>query len=190
MNKRQFQLNGYATLFGNYSEALFIYSKFGNVRRYSEGDLKLSNLNRKLVNKIMSNGPLLAGSNYALSVSSNACNSNFDERLLNLLVGHNLFVHWLEKSNLKDKLGLQSLVISGLMFGVGIFNLLSKPLNLYIKNNKMLLSSGKHLGFSNSLKIYLILPVMSFTLLSFLKLLLIPFKTTFGLINFARIKKG
>jgi hypothetical protein len=189
MNKRQFRLNGYVSLFGNYSEALFIYSKFGNIKHYSESGFKLSNLNTKLVNKIMLNRPLLAGSNYAFLSNNSALESNFDNKLINLLFGHDLFVRWLEKNNFKSKFGLQNFIVSGLVLDLNMFNVLSKPLNFHLQSNSSLLNSSSHLDFSNNLKMYLIFPIVSLTLLNFLKLLLNPLKITFGFLGFVKMIK-
>jgi len=189
MNKRQFQLNGYAALFGNYYDALFIYSKFGDIKHYNGAGLKLSNLNTKLVNKIMSGEQLLSGSNYALRGYNNTQAYNFDIRLTKVLEGQRAFVQWLEKNNFKDKFGLQNFIVSGLILDPDTFTKLSKPLYFYMQNNAIFLNSDRYQDLSNNLKMYLIFPVMSFALLNFLKLLLNPLKITLGAIGFIKNNK-
>ena len=186
MNKRQFQLNGYASLFGNYYDALFIYSKFGSVGHYSEGKLKLTNLNTRLVNKIMFDNQLLSGSNYVLRECSGAKAHNFDVRLTKVLEGKEVFSKWLDKNNFKNKLRLQNFIVSGLILDSSTFNRLTRPLYFYMQNNILLLNLNQHLGFSNNLKMHLIFPIMSLTLLNFLKLLLNPLKATLSAISFIK----
>lgn len=189
MNKKQFQLNGYASLFGNRYEALFIYSKFGNAQRYSEGNLKLSSLNTKLVNKIISSKQLLSGSNYALREYRNASEYNFDVSLAKILIGHKSFVLWLDKNSSGDRFRLQNFIVSGLMLDSNLFTKLTEPLYEYIRDNALLSSSNEYLNFSNSLKMYLIFPVISFTFLNFLKLLLVPMQITFRFMDLIKNNK-
>lgn len=189
MNKKQFQLNDYASLFGNRYEALFIYSKFGNAQRYSEGNLKLNSLNTKLVNKIISSKQLLSGSNYALREHNNASKYNFDIRLAKILIEHRAFVLWLDKSSSGDRFKLQNFIVSGLMLDSTLFTKLTEPAYEYIRDNASLLSSNGYLNFSNNLKMYLIFPVLSFTFLNFLKLLLIPMQITFRFMGLIKDNK-
>ncbi len=189
MNKKQFQLNGYASLFGNHYEALFVYSKFGNAQRYSEGNLKLNSLNTKLVNKIISSKQLLSGSNYALRVHKNTSEYNFDIRLTKILIEHRAFVSWLDKSNSGDRFKLQNFIVSGLMLDSTLFTKLTKPMYTYIRDNTSLLSSNDYLNFLNNLRMYLIFPVISFTFLNFLKLLLVPMQITFRFMDLIKNNK-
>ncbi len=186
MNKRQFQLDGYASLFGNYYDALFIYSKFGSIGHYNKGKLKLTNLNTRLVNKIMFNNQLLSGSNYALRECNGTQGYNFDVRLTKVLEGQEAFTKWLEKNNFKNKLGLQNFIVSGLILDSSTFNRLTKPLYFYMQNNTLLLNLNRYEYFSSNLKMYLIFPIMTVTLLNFLKLLLNPLQTTLSTMNFIK----
>ena len=186
MDRKQFQLNGYASLFGNHQEALFVYSKFGDTRGYGKGKLKLSSLNTKLVNKIISGNQLLSGSNYALRGRSGPKELSSDARLAEVLLGKEEFTSWLDKNNFKDRFGLQNFIVSGLLLDSAVFTKLSKPLYSYIQSNASLLVSNGYSNLSNNLKMYLIFPVASFAFLNFLKLLLAPMKMTFGLIGFIK----
>ncbi len=47
----------------------------------------------------------------------------------------------------------------------------------------------RYLNFSNSLKMYLIFPVISFTFLNFLKLLLVPMQITFRFMDLIKNNK-
>lgn len=189
MDRKQFQINGYASLFGNPREALFIYSKFGDTRGYNEGCLKLSSLNTKLVNKIISGNQLLSGSNYVLRGRSNPRSLSLDARLVEVLVGQKEFTSWLDESNSNDKFNLQSFVISDLILDSAIFAKLSKPAYSYIGSNASLLASSGYMGFSNSLKMCLTFPIASFTFLNFLKLLITPMKITFKFMGFVKDSK-
>lgn len=190
MDKKQFQLNGYASLFGNPNAVLFVYSKFGDTKHYNKGKLKLNSLNTKLANKIMSGEQLLSGSNYALRpLDGDICAYDFDSRLIEVFAGQRAFAHWVDKNNFIDNFRLQSFIISGLILDSTVFFKLSKPLYFYIQNNISLLTLDKHLDFLDDLKMYLIFPVLGFTLLNFLKLLVVPLKTTFGFIDFIKNNK-
>lgn len=189
MDRKQFQINDYALLFGNPQEALFIYSKFGGTIGYGKGGLKLSSLNTKLVNKIISGNQLLSGSNYALRGRSGSRSFSPDSRLVEVLVDQGEFTSWLDKNNLSDRFRLQSLVVSGLILDSSVFTKVSKPVYSYIKSNASLLVSNEYTNLSNSLKMYLTFPVASFTFLNFLKFLMIPMKTTFGFMGFIKNNK-
>ena len=186
MDRKQFQLNGYASLFGNHQEALFVYSKFGDTRGYGKGKLKLSSLNTKLINKIVSGNQLLSGSNYALRSRSGSQELNSDVRLVEVLTGQEEFTSWLDKNNFKDRFGLQNFIVSGLLLDSAVFTKLSKPVYSYIQSNAPLLVSNEYLNLSNNLKMHLTFPVASFTFLNFLKLLSVPMKITFGLMGFIK----
>jgi len=186
MDRKQFQLSGYASLFGNHQEALFVYSKFGDIRGYDKGKLRLSSLNTKLINKIISGNQLLSGSNYALRGRGNTQEVSPDDRLVEILVGQKEFISWLGKNNYKDRFSLQSFMVSGLMLDSSIFAKLSKPVYSYIQSNASLLVSKGYSNLSNNLKMYLTFSAASFTFLNFLKLLLVPMKITFGLMSFIK----
>lgn len=185
MDRKQFRINGYSSLFGDHQGALFIYSKFGDTRGYGKGSLKLKSLNTKLVNKIISGNQLLSGSNYALR-GDNSQSLNSDARLVEVLVGQREFSFWLDKNNVNDRFSLQNFVVSGLILDSVIFGRLSKPIHSYTKSNASLLVSNDYTNFSNNLKMHLTFSVASFTFLNFLKLLLTPMKITFWLMGFIK----
>ena len=189
MDRKQFQINGYVSLFGNSREALFIYSKFGDIRGCDGRGSKLSSLNTKLVNKIISGNQLLSGSNYALRGRSDPRSLSPDSRLAEVLIDQGEFTSWLDKNNFSDKFRLQSLVVSGLILDSSVFTRLSKPVYSYIKSNASLLVSNEYTNLSNSLKMYLTFPAASFTFLNFLKLLMAPMKITFGFMGFIKNNK-
>jgi hypothetical protein len=189
MDRKQFQINGYVSLFGNSREALFIYSKFGDIRGHDAGSSKLSSLNTKLVNKIVSGNQLLSGSNYVLRRHGNSPLTNSDSGLAEAFINQREFTFWLDKHNFGDMFRLQNFIVSGLILDSFIFNELSKPVYSYIKSNASLLVSDGYANFSNNLKMYLTFPAASFTFLSFLKLLMTPMKITFGFMGFVKNNK-
>lgn len=189
MDRKQFQINGYASLFGNRQEALFIYSKFGDTRGYNRGCLKLSSLNTKLVNKIVSGNQLLSGPNYVLRGRDNFQPSSLDARLVEVFVGQKEFTSWLDENNFNDRFNLQNFVVANLILDSAIFARLSKPAYSYIRDGASLLVSRGYTDFSDSLKMYLVFPMASFTFLNFLKLLIAPMKVTFKFIGFIKDSK-
>jgi|SRR5690554_6252436 hypothetical protein len=190
MDRKQFQINGYVSLFGNSREALFIYSKFGDIRGCDGRGSKLSSLNTKLVNKIISGNQLLSGPNYVLRRRGNSESTDSGSRLTEALVNQREFTSWLDKHNFGDMVSLQNLIVSGLILDSSTFNELSKPVYSYIKSNASLLALNEYENFSNNLKMYLTFPVASFTFLGFLQLLMTPMKITFGLVGFIKHNKG